>query len=152
MALSSASSSPATDRPVQQPVILLIDSDADFRNALAENLRDDGHTVEEYGRPQEAAPLAEFCAVRALVIGHQSSPHQGLAFADEFHSRYPKVPIVLLSAYWSQNMQTQAAKRTFVNLRTKPVDYEDLHSLLCPSTELAPPQAPDTLPHQTGPA
>jgi hypothetical protein len=62
------------------------------------------------------------------------------------------VPIVLLSAYWSQNMQTQAAGRTFVNLRTKPVDYEDLHSLLCPSTELEPLEAPESTQHQTGPA
>jgi len=117
---------------------------------LAENLRDDGHAVEEYTRPQEAPPIAALGFVNALVIGHQSSPHQGLAFADEFHSLYKGVPIVLLSAYWTHNVQMEAAQRTFVNLRTKPVDYEDLHALLCPSTERARSQAREEGQHPTG--
>ena len=152
MAPSSGSSSPATDRRVEQLAILLIDSDEDFRNALAENLRDDGHAVQEYSRPQETPPLTALGAVKALVIGHQNSSHDSLVFADEFHSRYPAVPIVLVATYWSQNMQMQAANRAFVNLRTKPVDYEDLRSLLCPGTELAGPEAPAQLPQQTGSA
>jgi DNA-binding NtrC family response regulator len=102
---------------------------------LAENLRDDGHVVEEYSRAQEAPPMAALGSVKALIIGHQCSPHHGLAFADEFHSRYKEVPIVLLSAYWCTKMQLEAMHRTFVNLRTKPVDYEDLHSLLWPGAQ-----------------
>jgi len=113
-----------------QLVVLLIDSDEIFRNGLAENLRDDGHEVQEYTRPEETPEAPAFERINAVVIGHQATQREALAFADQFHTRYPAVPIVMVMAYSTGDAEADLGRRDFLNLRSKPIDYDELHALL----------------------
>jgi DNA-binding NtrC family response regulator len=110
--------------------ILLIDDDDDFRSGLAENLREDGHEVREYSHPG-AIPRVELLGnVTAVIIDYQMREQDGLAFADRFHASFPEVPIVLVTAFWTHNLDAAVAARSYVHLRRKPFDYEDISSLL----------------------
>ena len=126
----SALSSPPKAVETQHPLVLLIDSDENFRNALAENFRDDGCEVQEYTRPEETPPMAALGPVNALVLAHHNSRQDDLSFAEEFHLYFPEVPIVVVTACWARNAESEMKHRDFLCVRTKPVDYDDLHTLL----------------------
>lgn len=116
-------------------MVLLIERDDDFRQALASNFLDDGHSVHAFARPADVPPFASFERPAMLVLDYEIDGDDGLSLADRFHRVHPGVPVVMVTAYVSQHLDAEAATRDFLTLRRKPVDYEDLARLL-------PPRAP----------
>ncbi len=113
-------------------MVFLIDSDDDFREALAANFADDGHSVCQYARPADVPPLASFESLTVLILDYQMEGENGLSFADRFHRTHPDVPVVMLAVYCSDYLSTEVGARDFITLRRKPLDYEELASTLPP--------------------
>lgn len=111
-------------------MVLLLDDDDDFRRALADNLTDDGIAVRHFARPSEVPPLDSFGCPKMLIIDYQLSGEDGLTFADRFHASHPAAPVVMVTAFWSDHLDAEIARRDFILLRRKPVDYDDLTRLL----------------------
>jgi len=111
-------------------MVLLLDDDEDFRSALAANLREDGYLVEHFARPADMPPLTSFRGLTALILDYEMDGEDGLSFADRFHAAHPGVPVVMLTAYWSNFLDTEVAARDFIVLRRKPVDYDELARLI----------------------
>jgi DNA-binding NtrC family response regulator len=112
-------------------MVLLLDDDDDFRLALAANLSDDGHYVRHFARPADIQlPFSE--AVSMLILDYEMAGEDGLSFADRFHAAHPDVPVVMVTAHWSEFLDHEIAARDFIVLRRKPVDYDDLVRLLPP--------------------
>lgn len=65
-----------------------------------------------------------------LIVDYQMNGEDGLSFADHFHAAYPDVPVLMVTAYWSTFLDAEVAARGFVTLRRKPIDYDELASLL----------------------
>jgi DNA-binding response OmpR family regulator len=113
-------------------MVILLDDDDDFRLALAANLSDDGYSVRHYARPADVPPLLLEEAVTILILDFEMNGEDGLSFADRFHAFHPDVPVVMLTAYWSDFLDREIGARDFIVLRRKPVDYEELARLLPP--------------------
>lgn len=111
-------------------MVLLLDDDPDFRLALAAHLTDDGHGVAHFGRPGELPPLHSFEALTMLILDQQLEGESGLQFADRFHATHPGVPVVMLTAYESEYLRAEVARRAFITLRRKPIDYDEIARLL----------------------
>ena len=129
MGLCSASNSSAADRLHKQTIVLL-DDDESFRNALAENLRDDGYQVVEYATAHEVPPLTALREVTVVVTDYDMPGTNGLTFADTFHAVYPSVPIIIVTGVCTKSLETQAAARGFVSVLRKPIQYDQLQDLL----------------------
>jgi two-component system, NtrC family, response regulator AtoC len=110
--------------------VLLVDDDDAFRRGLADNLREDGHTVLEYGGPDDI-PQATFGNLNVVVTDYDMPGTNGLRFADRVHAARPSLPIVMLTASRQAAFVIEAAARSFVHLVYKPVVYQRLHQLLC---------------------
>jgi len=130
MEVRLASAPQASARSCGEIIVLVVDDDENFRNAVADNLRDDGHPVLESDAPSRLPPLARLEQVALVVTDYQMPASDGLAFADAFHAAHPDVPIVLVSAQWTSDLRIQTAARSFLRVLRKPVDYDDLHALL----------------------
>jgi DNA-binding NtrC family response regulator len=128
MPLTSAASYPDAPRP--HGTVLLLDDDESFRNALAENLRDDGYSVAEYTTAHEVPPLTALAEVRAVVTDYDMPGPNGLIFADMFHAAYPNVPIIMVTSACTKALEAQTAARDFVSLLPKPIEYGQLYHLL----------------------
>jgi DNA-binding NtrC family response regulator len=111
-------------------MVVLLDDDDDFRSALAANLIDDGYLVAQFARPADLPPLISFQGLTMLILDYQMDGEDGLSFADRFHATHPDVPVVILTAYWSDFLDAAVAARDFITLRRKPVDYDELARLL----------------------
>jgi two-component system nitrogen regulation response regulator GlnG len=110
--------------------IFLIDDDEDFRTGLAENLRDDGHRVEEYAVPEDLPPLSSLTQPELVVTDYQMSREDGLSFADRFHAAHEEVPIVMITAYGTAHLEAEVARRSYLHLCSKPLDYDTFHRLV----------------------
>ncbi|HSP97502.1 MAG TPA: response regulator [Candidatus Dormibacteraeota bacterium] len=111
-------------------MVLLLDDDKDFRRALADNLTDDGITVHQFDRPSQVPPLDSLEQLTMLILDYQMEGENGLDFADRFHRSHPDVPVVMVTAYWSEHLDAEVERRGYLMLRRKPVDYEELARLL----------------------
>jgi DNA-binding NtrC family response regulator len=110
--------------------ILLLDDEEGFRGALAGNLRDDGHAVREYATAAAMPPLDSLDDIALLITDYHVPGENGLAFADRFHAAHPEIPVLMITAYWSRQLEIQAGARRFIRLMRKPIDYEEIHELV----------------------
>ncbi len=110
--------------------ILLIDDDEDFRTGLAGVLRDDGFGVLEYAGGHELPMPDALPGIRLIITDYQMPGDSGLAIADRYHAAHPSVPIVLVTAHWSRQLEAEVAARPFIRLCRKPFNYEDIETLL----------------------
>jgi two-component system C4-dicarboxylate transport response regulator DctD len=112
-------------------VILLLDDDDDFRTAVADTLRDDGHEVLEYADPAEV-PLETLARATALMTDYRMPSTDGVAFADRFHAAHPAAPVIVTTSYSTAFLESQVAARPYIHLLRKPMDYPTLIGLLEP--------------------
>jgi DNA-binding NtrC family response regulator len=110
--------------------IVVLDDDAGFRAALAENMRDDGHRVEEFDATPDVSVLQGFGHVD-VVFAHYHLPQQnGLEFVDRLHAVYPRLPVVVLTADTSRAIDAAVSRRPFTSLQRKPLEYGDVRRLV----------------------
>lgn len=110
--------------------VVLVDDEHPFRISLAEMLQDDGHDVRAYGAPVDLPPLRDLDDVAILVTDFEMPGRNGLTIADEFHTHYPQLPVLIVTAYHTQTLDAQALQRPFLRIVSKPVDYDALHALI----------------------
>ncbi len=113
--------------PCESIVVVIVDDDASFRTGVAANLTDDGHVVHEHATPA-AAPMDHLNAADVVVTHFHMAEADGIAFADELHRARGAVPVLLVTAYWTVEVEAAAAMRPYVHLCRRPVDYDVLHT------------------------
>jgi DNA-binding NtrC family response regulator len=111
-------------------MVLLIDDDDEFRDALAAMLSDDGRTVWDFSRPGDVPDLERCRDVSAVVLDYEMAGENGLEFADRFHAVHPRVPVLMVTASCGGNLDAEVAKRGYMTMCRKPIDYDDLTRLL----------------------
>lgn len=110
--------------------MLLVDPDECFRNGLAENLRDDGHTVCEYAAVSDIPALEILGRITAAVVDYSTGNSEGLALADAIHGAYPTAAVILITPCWSYGAEVEPAARPFLHVQSRPLDYAVLHDLI----------------------
>ncbi len=108
----------------------MIDRDNDFRHALAENLRDDGFRVVEHADPTELESTWSLERADVVVTDYWMKSEDGLTFAAQVHARQPALPIVVMAAYPSPQLEARFAATEYVTLLRKPLNYVDLREWL----------------------
>jgi DNA-binding NtrC family response regulator len=110
--------------------VLLVDSDECFRNGLAENLRDDGHTVFECAAATEVPALGSMGGLTTAVVDYSPGTVDGLVLADAIHQAYPAAAIILITPCWSDGTEVAPPAQPFIHVQSRPFDYAILHDLI----------------------
>jgi two-component system nitrogen regulation response regulator GlnG len=121
--------------PEGPAAILLVDEDRDFRDALADNLREDGCVVYAYDRVSGLPPVSELPPIDLLVTDTIEPRDGGIAFAEAWHRARPHVPVLVVTTDPALAWDTWADCRGGVEIRRKPIDYGRIRSTLhalCP--------------------
>lgn len=125
--------------------VLLVDDDEVFREALAENLRIDGHEVADLGAapPRDGPVRSDRYGI--LITEYEVPGRNGFELADRFHGYRPR-PVLLVTAHASATIERQVGARWFMRLLSKPLSYDALHRLLHDAVRDV---AQATVPHTT---
>ena len=110
--------------------IVVLDDDAGFRVALAENLRDDGHRVEEFASTPNVSVLSELGHIDAVFTHYHLPQQNGLEFVDSVHAVYPRLPVVVVTADPSSAIDAAVSRRPFTSLQRKPLEYGDVRRIV----------------------
>ena len=108
-------------------VVLLVDDDESFRTGVAANLLDDGHVVYQCADPADVTS-EQIAAANVVVTDFHMANTDGITFADDVHRSRAQLMVLLVTAYWTVEVEAAAATRPYVDLRRKPMDYDDLHA------------------------
>jgi len=88
------------DAPGQAPRVLLVDDDTAVRTFAARALENRGHAVRQAGSGDEALQLLESGQAVDIVVTDIVMPGMdGLALAREVRTRWPDLPVVLMTGY-----------------------------------------------------
>lgn len=136
------SSSRSTGPHCREPAVLLLDPDPDFREALAANLKEDGHEVND----SPGIPLSGgFSGIESLVSRLDglwvlvTTPQIVPPSAVELLSRISRVSFVLLDLYASRHLERMAAANPKLAFASKPSEYDHVHQLIHRVAGVPPP-------------
>jgi DNA-binding NtrC family response regulator len=108
-------------------VVLLVDDHPAFRNGVAANLSDDGHPVHECADPADVT-TAQLSATNVVVIDPVRESSEGAVFSEDLHHARPDLAILVLTAYWTVEVEATAVTRPYMHVCRKPIDYDELHA------------------------
>ncbi|CBL46748.1 Transcriptional activator [gamma proteobacterium HdN1] len=106
--------------------ILLVEDDADLRDAVSETLSLKGYDVEE-AENGEAALTAMSAQPFSMVISDVNMPRMdGFQLLRKIASEWPQIPVVIVTAYGNVENAVQAIRNGAVDFLEKPFSIEKL--------------------------
>jgi PAS domain S-box-containing protein len=126
---AAPAAAPAVDAPVLPRVgtrVLVVDDEAEIRDVLGTMLRGAGLAVQEAVDATAALAALEREPFDLLITDLSMPEMSGLELAREARSRYPRLPILLLTG-WAEGAETARANQPCVDeVLTKPVSLPAL--------------------------
>jgi len=117
--------------------VLVVDDEANARNALAELLRDDGYTTEVAADGREALRVLEHFDPDVVLTDLKMPVLDGLGLLEQGKPLVPHAAFVVMTAFGSIDTAVQAIKRGAENYLTKPLDLESVSALVGRAVEKA---------------
>lgn len=106
--------------------VLVVEDDADLREALEDTLTASDFTVATASDGAQALLRLASDAVDVVVSDVQMSPVDGWELLDDLRRDWPSLPVVLMTAYGSIDQAVKAIHRGAVDYLAKPFDADEL--------------------------
>ncbi len=117
--------------PSSEPIILLVDDDADIRTAIRHSLSQKGYAVEIAMDGKEALSRLTRAPSISLVISDVCMPGlDGMALLTAVQKLSPSTPVVLITAYGTVANAIQALKKGARDYLLKPFSNAQLHQVV----------------------
>src|SRR5918999_1195801 len=107
--------------------ILVVEDEPLGRNLICEVLRNEGYQVSEAADGAEALGLAQAQRFDLVVSDFVMPKLDGFKLLAQLHSRYPRMPVILISAYMAAD-SGQAILQETAKFIPKPFELETLRS------------------------
>jgi DNA-binding NtrC family response regulator len=117
--------------------VLVVDDEANARNALAELLRDEGYVTEVAADGQHALRVLESFEPDVVLTDLKMPIMDGLKLLELGRPRLPHASFVVMTAFGSIETAVDAIKRGAENYLTKPLDMDAVTALVLRATEKA---------------
>lgn len=117
-------------RDKQDFQILLVEDDEALREALSDTLELEGFNVTPVADGPRALAVLERAPVSLVISDIQMAPWDGLELLHRVRQIYPRLPLVLMTAYGSVPQAVQAIREGAVNYLVKPIESADLLGLV----------------------
>lgn len=106
--------------------VLLVEDDADLREALADTLRLSGYSIIEAADGSAALRQLEQAQVGIIVSDIQMQPLDGFSLLLEVKKRQPSLPMLLMTAYGDIERAVEAMRHGAAHYLTKPFEPDHL--------------------------
>lgn len=86
--------------------------------------------MREYEAPGDVPLLAAAAHIAVAIVDYSLPAADRLALADALHVAQPTMPVILVTAYCSEEHDAEVASRPYLHTQSRPLDYEVLHGLI----------------------
>jgi DNA-binding NtrC family response regulator len=115
--------------------ILIVDDEANIRNALAKLLTKAGHTVKSAASAQEALAMVRANPFDVILTDLRMPGEDGLGLLHEIKMQDPTVEIIVMTAYGTIETAVHAMREGAYDYIEKPINMERLPLLLARAIE-----------------
>lgn len=106
--------------------ILIVDDDKDIRDVIGVFLEMDGHEVALAMNYNEALTCVENNKFDLVITDYRMPKMHGLYLLEMLKDIDPNLPVILITAYQTEEMKREARKKSADLILTKPFEYQDL--------------------------
>ncbi|RMG66730.1 MAG: sigma-54-dependent Fis family transcriptional regulator [Calditrichaeota bacterium] len=115
--------------------ILVIDDEPAILKVMAANLQREGYRVELAQSAEEGLRTLQEKQIDTIIVDYLMPGMTGLDFLAELNRRQLDIPVVVITAHGSIEHAVLAMQRGAVNYLTKPVNYDELISVVHKAVE-----------------
>jgi DNA-binding NtrC family response regulator len=108
--------------------ILIVDDELELCLSLKELLTDEGFHCEYETDPREVLPLLEKNDIALVLLDIRMPAIGGIDLLKILRSRFPDLPVIIISGHATVDTAVRAMKHGAVNLFTKPLEIDSLVS------------------------
>jgi FixJ family two-component response regulator len=124
-----------TERAEHSPVVYVIDSDEELRDALGSLFHSARFTTRLLSSPGQFA-MADGDAPACLVLDVRSRESDGLAFQAELLDRKIEIPIIMMSAYADISLAVRVMRAGAITLLPKPFRNDEMLEAVSDAIEI----------------
>ncbi len=110
--------------------VLIVEDDANLREALLSTLGDGNHPVFAVGSGSEALNLLQSEDIGLVVSDLQMKPMDGNELLGKIREQHPALPAVLMTAYGTIESAVDVMRKGAVDFLVKPFAVEDLQAIV----------------------
>ena len=110
--------------------ILTIDDEENIRNGLADNFELEGYEVKQAASGKEGLQLIEKGDIDLVITDLRMDGISGQEVVNQVTSKYPGIPIIVLTGHGSIEDATAAIKKGAYDFLTKPLDLTHLNKIV----------------------
>jgi DNA-binding NtrC family response regulator len=115
---------------VKRRKIALIDDNEEFLMSLAQRLEEKENTVYSFRTVAEARAFLEKNKVDLIITDLKMPDGDGISLTNDLRQHHPDVPIVMVTAYATANIVQQMKKLGVQKLLAKPLDFNQLETVV----------------------
>ena len=115
---------------MNSPAVLIVEDDANLREALLETLSDGDHPVFAAGSGPEALDILDAEDIGLVVSDLQMEPMDGHELLHEIRQQHPTLPAVLMTAYGSIENAVVEMQSGAADYLVKPFEVETLKAVV----------------------
>jgi two-component system response regulator GlrR len=116
--------------------VLLVDDDASLLKLLAIRIESKGYEVTTCESGLSALQILKSQVFDALITDLRMDEMDGMALHRQLQSRYPALPVIMMTAHGSIRDAVDATKQGIFAFITKPVDKDELFDSLAKAIEI----------------
>jgi DNA-binding NtrC family response regulator len=111
-------------------LIFIVEDDRIIRVPLADELREAGHRVQEFIDSRQVLNAVQRRSVDVVITDIKLPFMSGLKLLSQIKSVKPDVPVIVITAYGSESVESEAIKRGAYSFIEKPFELDEMTDLL----------------------
>jgi len=104
--------------------ILIVDDEKNYLLVLEDMLLEEGYQVVTADSAQKGLAIAEDHELDAVITDMKMPGMDGIALFESIHGRFPDIPVIMMTAYGTQEKALEAMKRGAFDYIFKPFENE----------------------------
>jgi DNA-binding NtrC family response regulator len=110
--------------------VLIIDDNEDFLSSLRQRLEDADNIVYPFATISKAAKFLESHTVDLVITDLKMPDGDGISLFNDLHKRYPDLPVIMVSAYATDDILEKIKESGVSKFLSKPFDFSEIETVV----------------------
>jgi DNA-binding NtrC family response regulator len=115
---------------IKRTRILIIDDNEDFLSGLTQRLEDTDNIVYPFATISEAASFLKSHTVDLVITDLKMPDGDGISLFNDLHKSYPDLPVIMVSAYATDDILERIRESGVAKFLPKPLDFKEIQTVV----------------------